>query len=147
MAVGETLRRLVGKVLLSTPSAKEQTVTLRPVQCGVAVPNATESIAMSVQSLANTLGNGSNWACLQVDFTNAFNCLDRSAILSAAALRTPTCFNYLRFAYGTPAPLYIGGQTLFSLTGTHQGCPLGPLGFALGLQDVLEDLQSRAGLL
>ena len=33
-----------------------------------------------------------------------------------------------------------------SRTGTHQGCPLGPLGFALAIQPTLEKLQNTSGL-
>ena len=36
---------------------------------------------------------------------------------------------------------------LSSETGTHQGCPLGPLGFALAIQPVLEELQDKGELI
>jgi len=146
VAVGDTLRRLVGKVLLATPLAREQVGALHPVQVGVGVRNATESVAMGMQSLASTLAGATPWAALQVDFSNAFNSLDRSALLRAAASRAPSSYNYLRFAYGAAAPLYVGGTTIPSLTGTHQGCPLGPLGFALGIQSLVEQIQQHGGL-
>ena len=40
-----------------------------------------------------------------------------------------------------------GGQTLSSQVGVHQGCPIGPVGFALGIHSVVESLQSIPGLL
>jgi hypothetical protein len=38
IAVGDTLRRLVGKVLLRTPEAAAQTASLKPRQTGVGMP-------------------------------------------------------------------------------------------------------------
>ena len=102
---------------------------------------------MGLQSVSKALGDTARWVCLQVDFANAFNSMDRSAILREAAARTPAAFNYLRFAYGAVAPLYVGGTMMLSRTGTHQGCPLGPLGFALGLQPIAEKLQRLGGLI
>ena len=82
-----------------------------------------------------------------MDFSNALNTVDRTSIPHSASRRVPCAYNFLRFAYGSPAPLFTGGHTLQSRTGTHQGCPLGPLGFALALQPIVEDLVSSAGLL
>ena len=44
VAVGETLRRLVGKALLSTPVARAQVSGLTPVQVGVGVRSAAEAV-------------------------------------------------------------------------------------------------------
>ena len=147
IAVGDTLRRLVGKVLLATSHAKEQVDSLRPLQVGVGVKKAAESVAMGMQALASALDAGSQWVVLQVDFKNAFNTVDRTTLLRAAAQRAPSSFNYLCYAYGSPAPLFVGDTIILSQAGTHQGCPLGPLGFALGLQDVAERIAKDAGLL
>ena len=85
---------------------------------------------------------------MQIDFSNAFNLLDRSHLLREAASRCPSAFNYLRYAYATAAPLFLGdGSTIQSTRGTHQGCPLCSLGFALGIQSVVEDLHKKGGLL
>ena len=43
VAIGETLRRLVGKVLLASANAKDQVSSLQPLQVGVGVRNAAES--------------------------------------------------------------------------------------------------------
>ena len=100
-----------------------------------------------MQALANTLRETSNWVSLQVDWRNAFNCMDRTTFLLAAATRSTTLYNYLHYAYATPAPLFVGGTRLVSQCGTHQGCPLGPIGFYLGLASMTERLHKEAGLL
>jgi hypothetical protein len=147
IAVGDTLRRLVGKALLSTGAGKEQVGKLAPIQTGVGVPNAAESIAIGFQHLVQKLDPQGNWAALQLDFRNAFNSLDRTVLLTEAQTRTPTLFNYLRYAYGRPAPMFSEGRILWSTRGTQQGCPLGPVGFSVGLQPIAEAIAQNAGLL
>jgi hypothetical protein len=56
VAVGQTLRRLVGKALLSTGAAKEQIARLTPIQTGIGVRGATEAVAMACQSLVDNTG-------------------------------------------------------------------------------------------
>lgn len=104
IAVGETLRRLIGKALLSTGTAKSQVSTLAPVQVGVGISSATESVAMGAQSLVDNLGTTSSWCALKIDLSNAFNTVDRLALLKSCLHYTPSLFNYLSFAYGRHAP-------------------------------------------
>jgi hypothetical protein len=68
-------------------------------------------------------------------------------VLQCALAYCPAAFNYLQFAYSAPAPLFVGGNVLSSETGTHQGCPLGPLDFALAIQPVLDDLRDKGELI
>ena len=84
---------------------------------------------------------------LKVDMTSAFNTVHRLSVLQSALAYWPAAFNYLNFAYRAPGPLFVGGQVLASETGTHQGCPLGPLWFALAIQPILEDLADRSELI
>ena len=42
-------------------------------------------------------------------------------------------FPCLRYLYEHPAHLFCQGSSLLSRTGVHQGCPLGPAAFAVGL--------------
>ena len=81
MAVGETLRRLVGKALLATPEVKRQLEKLRPTQTGLGIPGAAESVGIGLQALVNALGPHSSWVILQIDVSNAFNTACRDAIL------------------------------------------------------------------
>ena len=109
VAVGDTLRRLIGKVLLSTNTAKGQVQALTPTQVGVGVRSTAESVAMGFTNLVETLGVHTQWVALQVDLSNAFNSISRKAILTQAQRLTPALYNYLRFAYHSPAPLFLPG--------------------------------------
>jgi hypothetical protein len=140
IAVGETLRRLIGKVLLATPSVKAAAQTLVPRQTGVGVPKAAEMIGMGVQRFVDSTSNSADWIIAQVDVANAYNTLTREAVLRGAAAKAPGSFNWLRFCYTQHVPLYCQGKRLCgSETGVHQGDACGPLAFALGLEVALDE--------
>ena len=146
MAVGETLRRLAGKVLLATGVSKAQVASLAPTQVGVGVRCAAESVAMGHTSTVDSLAHTTDWAVLKVDLRNAFNTVDRLAVLKGALEYAPAAYNYLKYAYQGEAPLYVGESILASQTGTHQGCPLGPLGFALAIHPILQAVNQQGQL-
>ena len=78
------------------------------------------------------------WVVLTIDMSNAFNTIQRSAILQGCARIVPTAYNWLRSCYQGHSPLYCQGKPiLLSQTGTHQGDTCGPLGFVLGLEEAL----------
>jgi hypothetical protein len=99
VAVGETLRRVVGKAILATSVAKGQVATLQPLQVVVGLRNATEAVAMSVQSYVDTRQSTGHWVPLKVDLSNAFNCIERQLVLREAQTRSPCLFNFLRYSY------------------------------------------------
>jgi hypothetical protein len=75
IAVGNTLRRFVGKFAMTSPCVKQRASELHPHQCGVTTEGACETIAQGVQSFAEH-GQGDTWATMQVDLQNAFNAID-----------------------------------------------------------------------
>ena len=83
---------------------------------------------------------------LKIDLRNAFNCVDRDAILRCVAERFPLLFPYAEAAYGHHSELALGdGYTVSSQQGVQQGDPLGPLFFSLVLMDVWEKLGRPPG--
>ena len=68
---------------------------------------------------------------LQLDFTNAFNSLSRTSLLQAVHATCPIFSSYAASCYANPATLYADGFQLSSEEGEHQGCPCGPLFFAV----------------
>ena len=139
IAVGETLRRVIGKCLLETDALKEQIQSLQPRQCGVAVKGATELVGMGLQHFVDARHADPNWVVLTVDISNAFNTINRDAILRGCAKHVPVAYNWLSSCYQGHSPLFSQGQLILaSQTGTHQGDTCGPLGFVLGLEEALE---------
>jgi len=124
IAVGETLRRIVGKCLLRLDAVKEEVAHLQPRQCGVGVRNAAELVGMGLQRLvqAKHVEGDNDYVILQVDVTNAFNSISRDAVLRGCLTKVPTAYNWLRFCYNGPSPLYCQGRLFCaSHVGVHQG--------------------------
>ena len=143
IAVGETIRRLVGKVLMHVPKLMGEMRALAPIQCGVGVTNACESIGQGLQALIPSMPEDGDWVVLQIDVSNAFNTIDRTGVLKGTAERAPTMYPFLKSLYGQPAFLFCQGRVMLSRTGVHQGCPLGPGAFAVGIQSAAEVIQKH----
>ena len=84
---------------------------------------------------------------LLIDFSNAFNSIDRSFMFSSIHQRLPSLSAWFESCYGSAPFLYYRNRSLASCSGVQQGDPLGPLGFALALQPVLEHLASSVSSL
>ena len=144
IAIGETLRRLVGKVLMNNPSLAKLLRELVPQQCGVGITNACESIGQGLQDLVSAMPERGDWVVVQVDVTNAFNTIDRTAVLKGSAEHAPPMYAWLRFLYAQPTSLFSQGKCIVSRTGVHQGCPLGPAAFACAIQTIVKSLEQFA---
>ena len=143
IAVGETLRRLAAKCLVE----KYQSTVLEyltPLQLGVGVRGATEAIIHRVKEWLHS-GVPADHALLLVDFSNAFNTLDRSAMLRAISERCPHFLPYAVFCYGSPTPLFGPGGCISSQCGTQQGDACGPLFFAVTVHSVAEQAAQAPG--
>ncbi len=145
VAVGEVLRRVVGKVALRAAPIRQAVDGLCPHQLGVGVAGACETIAQAVQSLARSFPTlGVN--LLQVDLRNAFNSISRERILEEVAAQAPALLGWAQTLYGAHSHLYTQGHRLSSQQGVQQGDPLGPFLFALAWQRVVRQLPSTLGL-
>lgn len=146
IAVGEVLRRLVSKCLMSVilPQAIE---CLSPLQLGVGIPGGSESIIHAVNLHLSSNNPSSDKPTLLVDFTNAFNSIDRSSMFSSIRQRLPSLSAWFESCYGSAPILYYRDRSLASCSGVQQGDPLGPLGFALTLQPLIELLSSSVSSL
>ena len=140
IAIGDTLRRIVAKCLVARfqPDAVEK---LTPVQLGVGVPGAAEAIAHHFTYWRRGITpdtTDSSEAVLLVDFSNAFNTLDRGVMINAIRKLCPQFYNYAVFCYGAPTALLGDGFLLWSARGTQQGDACGPLFFSVSVQGLAE---------
>ena len=116
--------------------------SLPPHQLGVGVSNGAESLVHSVKLLlSNPSVPLSACCCLLLDFSNAFNCVDRSILFRDVRSRFPALSRWLEYCYGTPSNLLFGDFSILSCSGVQQGDPLGPLAFSTLLQPIIEQIQ------
>jgi hypothetical protein len=84
---------------------------------------------------------------LQVDVKNAFNCIDRGAVLESVHAACPKLDAWVAFCYGQASHLFAQDLLLESEQGVQQGDPLGPLLFSLAWQRVVLAVPSKDLLL
>jgi hypothetical protein len=81
VAVGETPRRLFAKCICSATNSEAKGY-LQPFQLGVATPNACEQVIHKVRKAFDEHGEGNNYVMLKIDFSNAFNTVNRPVFLT-----------------------------------------------------------------
>ena len=103
----------------------------------------------SLASLLNDCSIPPESRCtLLVDFSNAFNSIDRGLMFEEARARIPSMSSWLECCYGSQPVLFLGEHTILSCCGVQQGDPLGPLGFAVALHPIVERINREVpGLL
>ena len=135
MAIGESFRRLVCKIMLSRVQNQISDL-LAPYQLGVGIRGGAEAVIHSLAGCAESLLDDE--VILQVDFENAFNLVSRLKILEQVAVDLPAILNLVNFLYGCDSRLLLGFQKmLLSCLGVHQGCPLAALLFSLALHQLI----------
>lgn len=112
---------------------KEMNSYLGDFQFGVGAKCGGEAILHAVNRVLEDKGDQSTLSMLLVDFSNAFNLIDRTTMISEVRRLCPSISHWVEFCYASPARLYYMDHVLSSAQGVQQGDPLGPLLFALTL--------------
>ncbi|GJV30569.1 putative reverse transcriptase domain-containing protein [Tanacetum coccineum] len=146
IAVGAIWRRLASKVAMRGVR-KEMSKYLGDFQLGVGVPNGAEAMLHGANRFLNKFHSDGSLAMLTVDFSNAFNLVDRTTLIYEVRTRCPSISLWVDFLYGQSARLYVGDDHIWSTTGVQQGDPLWPLLFALVLHPLIHRIRDCCQLL
>jgi hypothetical protein len=121
----------------------EHTDIFEPIQLALDSPSGAERAMQRVQAAIEA--NPTEHITLHIDCINAFNTVDRAALLSAvySDQRLSSSWHVFAFAYGNPSSLLVRDHghvagTIPSGRGVKQGCVLGSLGFARVMQPAYE---------
>lgn len=144
IVLGEFLLKWAGKALMIQHESAITRILLPADQHGVGIKGGQEHIVHAIKAYRElaSLAGETDTALLQVDFTNAYNTISRS-LVRRALLEAPDLHGLLPY-FDTHYPLHHAVQLGVSLVdgqqgwipseeGVHQGDPLGPAFFALGL--------------
>ena len=139
IAIGETIRRLVSKCCCWATTDQAQKL-FGSLQVGVATRGGSEAVVHAVRKLAAEFGDDPDRIMLKVDFSNAFNMVDRTEMLKRVQDVFPGLYKWTEYCYSQPAHLWLGDMLLASMAGVQQGDPLGPLLFSLVLHPLVEKI-------
>ena len=127
-----------------TPTARS---LLFPHQVGVGVSAGCEAVIHSVRDCLWKNSHRTDMVMLKIDFTNAFNMIDRRIFLSEIAAHFPEIYNWVHLCYAHDSILNYDGHEIISSCGVQQGDPLGPLLFAFGLSKLTSQINEHCKLL
>jgi hypothetical protein len=80
----------------------------------VATQGDAEASVHAVRRLAEEFGADPGKIMLKVDFSNAFNLVDRTEMLAQVYEKLPSLYRWVKFCYSHPAHLFFGTSVLSS---------------------------------
>ena len=134
IGIGETLRRIIGKTICLATRI-DATMVCGSDQLCAGLSSGIEGAIHAMNPLFSAHNNlDSGWGVLMVDVSNAFNSLNRTAMLLHARVLWPRCARYLFNTYRGWSMLIIRGtsECLFIKEGVTQGDPLSMFMYAIG---------------
>lgn len=141
IGVGEVLRRIMGKVVMAAFSEDVVRGSSDAQMCG-----RSSGSEAAIHAMRRMYSNDSTEAVILVDAANAFNNINREALIHNIKYACPEIATYVSNCYANPARLFvIGGLEISSQEGTTQGDPLGMAIYALGVTPMLNILLLRIG--
>ena len=134
IGIGEVLRRIIGKAVMTNikPDLMESAGCL---QLCAGQKAGCEAAAHAMRDIFDEEETD---AVLFIDAFNAFNTLNRKALLHNIGYLCPPMATYLRNCYQKPSRLFIaGGKELQSAEGTTQGDPTAMPAYGIGILPLL----------
>ena len=99
IAVGESLRRLVGKCLCQITKRKASDY-FSPHLFGVACPSSAEKIVHGLRSCIEEHQNEHDFVVMKIDLRNAFNLVSCQALLDECSAHFPELLQWAAWCYG-----------------------------------------------
>jgi hypothetical protein len=143
LASGAPERRLVGKCFC-LGGKDEISEVFKGMNYGVGCPGGVEVVAHSLRDTLERLSvPGSTKGLLKIDFKNAFNLVERNAIIDSTSRLFPGLSRWTAWCYEQPTLLLYGHEwQIASDGGAQQGDPLAPLYFSCPLQEIITDINA-----
>ena len=138
IGVCEIARRIIGKSLMEITSYDIR-IAAGPLQVCAGQPAGCEA---AVHAMANVFADAASDGVLFVDASNAFNRLNRQVALRNIRIICPALARFLINIYRSDAPLFVGGEVIYSAEGTTQGDPLAMAMFAIAVRPLIDRLMS-----
>ena len=137
IGVGEVLRRIIGKVVMSVVRKDVLNATAYQQLCA----GQESGCEVAIHAVREIFHQEETHGFIQIDASNAFNSINRKVLLHNINILCPEIATYVNNCYKTPARLFVtGGKELSSEEGTTQGDPIAMGMYALGLMTLLTSL-------
>lgn len=113
IAVGTIWRGLCSKIVATSVCGAMATY-LGKYQFGVGISGGGESIMHSANRLLESKGTQNNLTMMLIEFTNAFNLIDRTTVIKEVRNKCPSIPKWVEFCYAIPTRLYYNEAILTS---------------------------------
>ena len=140
IGVSEVLRRIIGKVIIDTISP-EILKSAGPLQLCAGQQAGCEA---AVHAMNDIFQEEQTDAILLVDASNAFNSINRKAMLHNIPYICPPMGIYAYNSYITPSRLFVqGGKEITSSEGTTQGDSFAMAMYAIGITPLFQHIRDE----
>lgn len=145
IAMGGTLPKLISRCLHRLLQASFDAF-FTPYQFGVGMQRGSETIFKRVEEVRECHPER---LILKIDFTNAFNTIDRTVVLKEVHQHFPSLLPWVQARYESPTILWAKGGSaepccqIMSQEGTQQGDPLAGFLFAVAAHTLLKSLNAN----
>ena len=139
IGIGEVLRRIIGKAVITEikPDIMES------AGCLQLCAGQKAGCEAAAHAMSDIFAEDATDAVLFIDASNAFNSLNRDALLHNIRYLCPQMATYVRNCYPKPSRLFIaGGKELKSSEGTTQGDPTAMPAYGIGVLPFLALIKS-----
>ena len=144
IGIGESLRRIIGKAICSATCLDLAVVCGTDQLCGGMKCGIEGAVHVVADLFEDNHSLPTGRGVLLVDASNAFNSLNRAALLGDVRILWPRCSRFVFNTYCGWAPLIVRGseELLFSREGVTQGDPLSIFLYAVGTLPLIRSLKN-----